>query len=301
MSKPLHVAVLMGGWAPEREISLLSGTACAAALREKNYQVSEVIVDHNIAARLAELQPDICFNALHGIGGEDGVIQGVLETLQIPYTHSGVAASALAMDKIRSKKLFAAAGIPVAADVVIEVGSFDDHPLPPPYVIKPINQGSSVGIYIVEEGQNHLPVIEDAYFAGGIMAEDYITGRELTCAVLGDEVLDVMEIIVPDGWYDYHNKYTKGRSQHIFPTDLPAALIEEVRDYSWRAHQILGCRGVSRADFRYDENGKGLVILEVNSQPGLTALSLVPDIAAHRDIKFADLVECILKDAACQK
>ncbi|MEC8176308.1 MAG: D-alanine--D-alanine ligase, partial [Pseudomonadota bacterium] len=227
MAPKSHVAVLQGGWSPEREISLISGQKCAEALQRRGYQVAQLDVDRDLAARLTELAPDVCFNALHGVGGEDGEVQGLLEVLAIPYTHSGVRASALAMDKHLSKKIFADAGLPVARSLLVMRGSCTDHPLDPPYVVKPVNQGSSVGVQIVPECANELPdTLTDSGWGydNAAMVEAYIAGRELTCAVLDDAPTDVMEIVPTNGFYDYRAKYDEGGSAHILPADIPAAL-----------------------------------------------------------------------------
>lgn len=304
MSEKPHIAVLMGGWSPEREVSLVSGAQCADALRTLGYRVSEIDVTRHLDTQLAEIKPDICFNALHGVGGEDGEVQGLLEVLQIPYTHSGVRASALAMDKFLSKQIFVAAGLPMAASVLVEKGSVIDHPLPPPYVVKPVNQGSSVGIEIVTEGANNVPpcLSESGWaFDGMAMVEAYVKGRELTCAVMGDTVFDVMEIVPSNGWYDYRAKYEEGGSRHDVPADIAAALAEEIQRISLAAHHLVGCRGVTRSDFRYDPDDDQLVLLEINTQPGMTPVSLVPEMAAHRGISFNDLVQWIVEDASCQR
>lgn len=304
MSEKPHIAVLMGGWSPEREVSLVSGAQCADALRTLGYRVSEVDVTHQLDAQLAEVKPDMCFNALHGVGGEDGEVQGLLEVLQIPYTHSGVRASALAMDKFLSKQIFVAAGLPMADSVLVEKGRVTDHPLPPPYVVKPVNQGSSVGIEIVTEGANDIPAClsESGWaFDGMAMVEAYVKGRELTCAVMGDTVFDVMEIVPSNGWYDYRAKYEEGGSRHDVPADIAAAVADEIKAISLAAHNLVGCRGVTRSDFRYDAEGDQLVLLEINTQPGMTPVSLVPEMAAYRGISFTDLVQWIVEDASCQR
>ena len=304
MSEKPHIAVLMGGWSPEREVSLVSGAQCAEALRALGYRVSEVDVTRALDTQLAEVKPDICFNALHGVGGEDGEVQGLLEVLQIPYTHSGVRASALAMDKFLSKQIFVAAGLPMADSVLVEKGSVSDHPLPPPYVVKPVNQGSSVGIEIVTDGANDVPscLSETGWaFDGMAMVEAYVKGRELTCAVMGDAVFDVMEIVPSNGWYDYRAKYEEGGSRHDVPADIPAALADEIKAISLAAHNLVGCRGVTRSDFRYDAEESRLVLLEINTQPGMTPVSLVPEMAAYRGISFTDLVQWIVEDASCQR
>ena len=304
MSEKPHIAVLMGGWSPEREVSLVSGAQCAEALRTLGYRVSEIDVTRALDAQLAEVKPDICFNALHGVGGEDGEVQGLLEVLQIPYTHSGVRASALAMDKFLSKQVFVAAGLPMADSVLVEKGSVSDHPLPPPYVVKPVNQGSSVGIEIVTDGANDVPscLSETGWaFDGMAMVEAYVKGRELTCAVMGDAVFDVMEIVPSNGWYDYRAKYEEGGSRHDVPADIPAALADEIKAISLAAHNLVGCRGVTRSDFRFDAEESRLVLLEINTQPGMTPVSLVPEMAAYRGISFTDLVQWIVEDASCQR
>ena len=314
MSSNKHIAVLMGGWSPEREVSLVSGAKCAAALNELGYLVSEVDVTRDLDKQLAALKPDICFNALHGVGGEDGEVQGLLEVLQIPYTHSGVRASALAMDKHLSKQIFASIGLPIADSVLVEKGTVNDHPMAPPYVVKPVNQGSSVGIEIVVDGSNAVPdSLSDAGWAfdhaahsgmassGTAMVEAYVAGRELTCAVLGSEALDVMEIVPSNGWYDYRAKYEEGGSRHDIPADIPAALAEDIQAISLQAHMALGCRGVTRSDFRFDEAREQLVLLEINTQPGMTPVSLVPEMAAYRGMNFNQLVQWIVEDASCQR
>ena len=304
MSEALHIGVLMGGWSPEREVSLISGAQCAAALRELGYRVSEIDASHALDRQLAQVQPDVCFNALHGVGGEDGEVQGLLEVLQIPYTHSGVRASALAMDKHLSKQVFAAIGLPIAASVLVEKGSVTAHPMEPPYVVKPVNQGSSVGIEIVVDGSNAVPdcLTEAGWaFDGMAMVEAYVAGRELTCAVMGPQSLDVMEIVPSNGWYDYRAKYEEDGSRHDLPADIPDALAVQIQEISLAAHIALGCRGISRADFRFDADKNQLALLEINTQPGMTPLSLVPEMAAHRGIGFADLVQWIVEDASCQR
>lgn len=304
-----HVAVLMGGFSSERPVSLASGKECADALEAKGYRVTRVDVDRDVAAVLADLKPDVAFNALHGPFGEDGTIQGILEFLGIPYTHSGVLASALAMNKDRAKVVACAAGIPVAESKVLdrfEIG--DKHPMPAPYVVKPVNEGSSFGVVIVKEGQSHPPqVIGSSEWRYGdlVMVERYIHGRELTCAVVGDVALGVCEII-PTGhaFYDYDSKYVPGGSKHEVPAKLSPNIYQKILTLSLRAHQAIGCRGVSRSDFRYDdrhsENGE-VVWLEINTQPGMTPTSLVPDIAAAAGHSFGDLVAWMVEDASCMR
>jgi D-alanine-D-alanine ligase len=304
MSDTPHIAVLMGGWSPERDISLISGAQCAEALRALGYRVSDIDVSHKLAEQLSDVKPDICFNALHGVGGEDGEVQGLLEVLQIPYTHSGVRASALAMDKHLSKQIFAAHGLPIADSLLVEKGCVSQHPMAPPYVVKPVNQGSSVGIEIVSDGSNALPdSLSDTGWAfdGMAMIEAYVAGRELTCAVLGEQVLDVMEIKPSNGWYDYRAKYDEGGSQHECPAHIDADLAARIQHISLQAHMVLGCRGATRSDFRFDEATGQLALLEINTQPGMTPLSLVPEMAAHRGIDFNQLVQWIVEDASCQR
>ncbi|MFW2437071.1 MAG: D-alanine--D-alanine ligase [Parvibaculales bacterium] len=299
-----HVAVLMGGWSPEREVSLVSGAQCAAALRELGYQVSEIDVARDLHDVLSALKPDVCFNALHGVGGEDGEVQGLLEVLQIPYTHSGVRASSLAMDKHLSKQIFAQSGLPVAESLLLEKGLVSGHPMTPPYVVKPVNQGSSVGVEIVTQENLAVPTSlteSDWGFDGMAMVERYIAGRELTCGVMETTAMDVMEIVPSNGFYDYRAKYDEGGSRHDLPADISPALSARIQDISLMAHMALGCRGVSRADFRYDPETEQLILLEINTQPGMTPVSLVPEMAVARGMSFTDLVAWILEDASCQR
>lgn len=304
-----HVAVLYGGLSAEREVSLSSGGACAKALEEQGFKVTLVDVDRSVGQRLAELRPDVAFNALHGNFGEDGIVQGILEMLAIPYTHSGVLSSALAMQKDRAKDIMKAAGIPVAAGLTmhrLEVAK--RHPMPPPYVVKPVSEGSSVGILIVKEDHAHPPqeLTRDDWAHGDMMlVEAFIHGRELTCAVIGEKPLDVIEILAADGgWYDYHAKYAKGGSIHVLPANLKENIYQSIQDLTLRAHRALGCRGVSRADFRYDDRPGGtgdLVVLEVNTQPGMTETSLVPELAAYVGLSFGELVRWMVEDASCNR
>lgn len=300
-----RVAVLMGGWSAEREVSLSSGHACAGALGEAGFHVVPIDVKRDIAKVLDDLRPDVAFNALHGRWGEDGCIQGVLETLQIPYTHSGVLASALAMDKHRAKTVFARAGIPVAEDRIVDIeAAAASHAMTPPYVVKPKAEGSSVGVCIVERGANSPPaeILKQRDFYGdSVMVERYVPGRELTCAVMGNVALGVIDIVPKVGFYDYKAKYQPGGSMHILPAEVPNDIYRKVQQYSLTAHMELGCRGVSRADFRYDDTpgGEGeLLILEVNTQPGMTATSLVPELAQHAGHSFVELVTWMVKDAS---
>ena len=304
LSMKAHVAVLMGGWSPEREVSLVSGAQCAKALRELGYRVSEVDVDRTLDAQLKALKPDVCFNALHGIGGEDGEVQGLLEVLQIPYTHSGVRASSLAMDKHLSKQIFAQHGLPVAESLLVENTGQTQHPMAPPYVVKPVNQGSSVGVEIVIAAAADLPACLTSAawgFDGVALVERYIAGRELTCAVLQGAPTQVMEIVPSNGFYDYRAKYEPGGSRHDLPADIAPELSVRIQDISLTAHIALGCRGVTRADFRYDPETDELVLLEVNTQPGMTPVSLVPEMASANGVSFAALVQWILEDASCQR
>jgi D-alanine-D-alanine ligase len=301
-----HVAVLMGGWSAEREVSLRSGRACADALTRLGYQVTNVDVTPQIADALTAAKPDVALNVLHGRPGEDGTLQGILEILGIPYSHSGVLASALAMRKDFAKTLFRAAGIPVADDLLApRVAAAKSHMMPPPYVVKPIAEGSSVGVFIVTEAHPHPPqelYREDWAFGEMVMIERYIPGKELTCAVLGDRALDVIEIVPSTRFYDYEAKYAAGGSKHLLPAQILPNIYQEVRRLSLAAHNALGCRGVSRADFRYDDRGTGeLVCLEVNTQPGMTETSLVPELAAYAGITFDELVRWMVQDASTNR
>jgi D-alanine-D-alanine ligase len=299
-SRTPRVAVLMGGWSAEREVSLVSGRECARALREAGFETVEIDAGRDLCARLADARPDVVFNALHGRWGEDGCVQGLLEVLGLPYTHSGVLASALAMDKPRAKDVFAREGLPVAAGrLATRAEILAGHPMPPPYVVKPYNEGSSVGVVIVPEGANR-PAALAADAPDTLMVEAYAPGRELTVAVMGDRPLAVTDIVT-EGWYDYHAKYAAGGSRHVIPAEVPAAVADACLDVALRAHRALGCRGVSRADFRWDpaKGADGLVLLEVNTQPGMTPTSLVPEQAAHVGIGFPALCRWIVEDASC--
>jgi D-alanine-D-alanine ligase len=302
-----HVAVLMGGFSSERPVSLSSGNACAEALEQVGYQVTRVDVDRDVGAVLSALKPDVAFNALHGPFGEDGTIQGILEYLGIPYTHSGVLASALAMNKEQSKKVAKAAGIPIAESRVLDRFAIgNQHPMKPPYVVKPVSEGSSFGVVIVKEDQSHPPqVISSSEWRYGdtVMVERFVHGRELTCAVIGDVALGVCEI-VPTGhaFYDYDSKYVAGGSKHECPAKVSPNIYQKIQTLALKAHQAIGCRGVSRSDFRYDdrhsENGE-VVWLEVNTQPGMTPTSLVPEIAAQAGHSFSELLSWMVEDASC--
>lgn len=296
------VVVVMGGPSAEREVSLSSGRECAAALTEAGYQVVTVDAGADLCARLTEIKPDVVFNALHGRWGEDGCVQGLLEWMRIPYTHSGVLASALAMDKDKSKAAFRAAGLPVVASVLAPKADVcARHVLPPPYVVKPNNEGSSVGVYIVHEAANSPPQLSDDMPAV-VMVETYAPGRELTVAVLEDRALAVTDIIV-DGWYDYHAKYSVGGSRHEVPANVPHDISEACKEYALRAHRALGCRGLTRTDFRWDETRglAGLILLETNTQPGMTPTSLAPEQAAQAGMSFAALCRWIVEDASCDR
>lgn len=296
------VAVLMGGISAEREVSLSSGRECATALRDAGYTVVELDAGPDLAARLDEIKPDVCFNALHGRWGEDGCVQGLLEWMKIPYTHSGVLASALAMDKERTKAVYRAAGLPVVDSIVVSRDEVEAaHVMAPPYVVKPHNEGSSVGIYIVGENPNGPPQLARE-MPDSVMVEEYVPGRELTVTVMGDRALDVTDIIT-DGWYDYHAKYAVGGSRHEVPANIPADIRAACLDYAQRAHDALGCRGVSRTDFRWDESKgpAGLILLETNTQPGMTPTSLSPEQAAIHGMDFAAFCDWMVKDASCQR
>jgi D-alanine-D-alanine ligase len=296
-----NVAVLMGGLSAEREVSLSSGRSCAAALREAGFPVVEVDCGRDLAERLRALGPDVCFNALHGRWGEDGCVQGILEWIGLPYTHSGVLASALAMDKARTKEVYAAAGLPVAQSRLVPRAEVEaGHVMAPPYVVKPNNEGSSVGIYIVREGSNAPRLAHD--MPATVMVEAYVPGRELTVTVMGDRPLCVTDILTA-GWYDYEAKYAPGGSRHMLPADLPEAITTACLDHATRAHAALGCRGLSRTDFRWNEaeGAAGLILLETNTQPGMTPTSLAPEQAAHVGIGFPDLCRWIVEDASCNR
>jgi D-alanine-D-alanine ligase len=295
------VAVLMGGPSAEREVSLSSGRECAAALRGEGYEVIALDAGPDLAARLTEIAPDVVFNALHGRWGEDGCVQGLLEWLRLPYTHSGVLASALAMDKQRTKDLYRAEGLPVVPSLLAPQAAIAAaHLMAPPYVVKPYDEGSSVGVVIVREGMNapRLP----AGLPDVLMVEAYAPGRELTVTVMGDRALGVTEIIT-DGWYDYDAKYKPGGSRHVCPADLPADITAACLDYALRAHRVLGCRGVTRTDLRWDDSRgpDGLVLLETNTQPGMTPTSLSPEHAALAGLSFGQFCAWMVEDASCNR
>ena len=293
------VAVIMGGPSAERDVSLSSGRECATALRDEGYDVVEVDAGPDLAQKLSEISPDVVFNALHGRWGEDGCVQGMLEWLRIPYTHSGVLSSALAMDKEATKSIYRAAGLPVVPSII---ASRDDvraqHPMQPPYVVKPYNEGSSVGVYIVHEAANG-PAQLSGDMPERVMVEAYAPGRELTTTVVGDRALTVTDIIT-DGWYDYSAKYEVGGSRHVVPADIPQDIFDLCMDYALRAHVALGCRGVSRTDFRWDEarGAAGLILLETNTQPGMTPTSLSPEQARAVGMTFGQLCRWMVEDAS---
>lgn len=296
------VVVLMGGPSAEREVSLSSGAECTAALREAGFEVVEVDAGPDLAARLTQISPDVVFNALHGRWGEDGCVQGLLEWMNIPYTHSGVIASSVTMDKQRTKEIYAAHGLPFMQSVIASAADVQAaHVMAPPYVVKPYNEGSSVGIYIVDSDANGLPKLSDD-MPDQVMVETYAPGRELTTAVMGDRALTVTDIIV-DGWYDYEAKYATGGSRHVIPADIPKDIFDACMDYALRAHRVLGCRGLSRTDFRWDETRglDGLILLETNTQPGLTPTSLAPEQAEKLGITFPELCRWMVEDASCDR
>jgi len=302
---PWHVAVLMGGWSSERPVSLSSGEGVARALESRGHTVTRIDMDRDVALRLAEAKPDIVFNALHGVPGEDGTVQGMMDLMGIRYTHSGLATSVVAIDKELTKQVLVPAGIPMPAGRVVRSESLHEgDPLPRPYVVKPPREGSSVGVAIVTaEGNYGSPIGRDVegpwMHFDELLAEPYIRGRELTTAVLGGEALLVTELRPKSGFYDFDAKYTDGMTEHVCPADIPDEIAEACRDIALRAHRLLGCRGTSRADFRWDdEKGlDGLFLLEVNTQPGMTPLSLVPEQAAKLGIDYAELVERIIEEA----
>jgi len=307
MSKP-HIAVLMGGWSAERTVSLNSGAACAEALEARGFPVTRIDVGRDIAEVLANLKPDVALNVTHGRPGEDGMLSAVLEILRIPYTHSGVMASALAMDKAMAKKVLSASGIPVPGGVrVHRLEAAARHLIERPYVVKPNAEGSSIGVFIVTKEHEHPPqelTSSDWALDETVLVEPYIAGRELTCAVMGTRILPVVEIVQGNSFYDYEAKYAPGGSKHIVPAILKRNIYADVQRLTLEAHLALGCKGVSRADFRYDDTPGGtgaLVCLEVNTQPGMTGTSLVPDMAAHEGISFGELVEWMVMDASLDR
>lgn len=307
MTRYKRIAVLKGGWSPEREVSLNSGAACAAALREKGYEVVEIDAGRNLATQLTAGAPEAVFNALHGEWGEDGCVQGLLEVIGLPYTHSGVLASSLAMDKQRAKLVLAGAGVPSPEGrVMSRFDAAGGHAMEPPYVIKPNAQGSSVGVYIIRKGDNRPPseLTSETWALGDdVLVEKFIPGRELTVAVMGTRALCVTEITTRLAFYDYEAKYAPGGSEHVLPARIPAEIERRCLDLALTAHLSLGCRGVTRSDFRFDETAKGerLFFLEINTQPGMTGTSLVPEQAAHVGVSFPDLCAWIVEDASCRR
>lgn len=302
---PWHVAVLMGGWSAERSVSLSSGEGIAKALESRGHRVTRIDMDRDVAVRLHEAKPDVVFNALHGVPGEDGTVQGMMDLMGLTYTHSGLATSVIAIDKQLTKQALVPHGIPMPGGQVVESATlFERDPIPRPYVVKPVNEGSSVGVAIVTDESNFgNPIGRDVegpwqHFTE-LLAEPYIRGRELTTAVLGDEALLVTELRPKSGFYDFDAKYTDGMTDHICPADIPDDVAEQCKAIALRAHRLLGCRGASRSDFRWDDTQgiDGLFLLEVNTQPGMTPLSLVPEQAAKLGIAYAELVERIVEDA----
>ena len=303
---PWHVAVLMGGWSNEREVSLMSGRDIAAALESRGHRVTRIDMGRDVAQRLADARPDVVFNALHGVPGEDGTVQGMLDLMGIPYTHSGMATSVIAIDKQLTKQQLVPHGIPMPTGQIVSSASvFDADPMPRPYVLKPVNQGSSVGVAIVKADGNYgNPIGRDSagpwHDFAELLAEPFIKGRELTVAVLRDEALAVTELVVKSGgFYDYDAKYTDGMTVHVCPADIPQAVASRMKSFALDAHRLLGCKGASRSDFRWDdEMGEaGIFLLEVNTQPGMTPLSLVPEQALYCGISYAALVERLVEDA----
>ena len=305
----LHIAVLMGGWANERPVSLMSGEGVAEALESRGHKVTRIDMDRQVAARIAEAAPDVVFNALHGVPGEDGTVQGMLDLMGVPYTHSGLATSVIAIDKELTKQALVPAGIPMPGGrIVASEDLYTGDPLPRPYVLKPVNEGSSVGVAIVTDESNYgNPIRRDAKGPwqefDSLLAEPFIRGREMTTAVIdgpdGPRALTVTELVPKSGFYDFDAKYTDGMTDHICPADIPENIAALCLDYAVRAHKVLGCKGTSRTDYRWDdEQGEdGLFVLETNTQPGMTPLSLVPEQAKHCGMSYADLVEAIVAEA----
>lgn len=305
MTDKLHVAVLMGGWSAEREVSLMSGNDIAVALEKNGHKVSRIDMDRNVAMVLDAVKPDVVFNALHGCPGEDGTVQGMLDLMQIPYTHSGLVTSVIAIDKELTKQQLVPAGIPMPPGKMVKSKDiFEADPLPRPYVLKPVNEGSSVGVAIVtDQGNYGNPIGRDVSGPwqefDELLAEPFIKGRELTTAVVGGKALCVTELKPKAGFYDYDAKYTEGLTEHICPADIPADIEKLCLDYALRAHQVLGCKGTSRTDYRWDDElgADGLFVLETNTQPGMTPLSLVPEQAREMGISYEELVEMIVREA----
>lgn len=305
MTKSLHVAVLMGGWSAERDVSLMSGKGVAEALESLGHKVTRVDMDRNVATVLEGLRPDVVFNALHGTPGEDGSVQGMLDLMQIPYTHSGMATSVVAIDKALTKQVLMPHGIPMPGGLIVRSEAlYEADPMPRPYVLKPANEGSSVGVAIVTRDSNYgSPISRDAKGPwqefDTLLAEPFIPGRELTTAVIGDEALGVTELVPKSGFYDYDAKYTDGMTDHICPADVPEEIEKRCKDIALAAHRLLGCRGTSRSDYRWDDSKgiDGLYLLEVNTQPGMTPLSLVPEQAKQQGMSYAELVQRIVEEA----
>ena len=298
----LHVAVVKGGRSAERQVSIISGRECAAALRRVGYKVSEVDAGNDLPKELAQLSPDIIFNALHGRFGEDGCVQGLFEWLELPYTHSGVQASALAMDKFTAKKIFETENLPVAQSICTSSRqAFSTHLMEPPYVIKPVNEGSSVGVHLVMGNDDSLSTL-GKNFPNQVLVEKFIPGRELTTTIMDEQPLGVTDIIT-NSWYDYEAKYNVGASKHIVPADIPKEIYDACEDFALRAHLALGCKGISRADFRWDNSLgiDGLFLLEINTQPGMTPTSLSPEQAKSKGISFDSLCNWIVEDASCNR
>ncbi|WP_265564360.1 D-alanine--D-alanine ligase [Sphingomicrobium arenosum] len=303
MNKDMKVVVLMGGWSAERDVSLSSGEGVVKALRERGWSnVTPVDMDRNVAAVIAELRPDVVFNALHGTPGEDGTVQGMLDLMQIPYTHSGVTTSAVAIDKQLTKAVLEPHGIPMPPGRIVESESvYAGDPLPRPYVLKPVDEGSSVGVAIVTDETGPITPESTGPWQefDRLLAEEYIAGHELTVAVLGDEALEVTELKIASGWYDFAHKYEEGQTVHVCPAEVPADIAERMKDLTLKAHRLLGCKGCSRSDFRWDEERgmDGLFLLETNTQPGMTPLSLVPEQAKARGIDYGELCERLIAEA----
>jgi len=308
VSEKRHVAVLMGGWSAERPVSLVTGKGCAEALRAEGFRVTEIDVGRDIAEVLIQLKPDVCFNALHGQWGEDGCVQGLLEILNIPYTHSGVLASAVAMHKERTKAVYRSAGLPIVNDIVCSRHDVSRQTaIKPPFVIKPVNQGSSVGVFIFRSGDNRPPeqlTSPDWNLGDEVMVEEFVPGRELTVAVMDGKALAVTEIVPRTKFYDYDAKYAEGGSEHVVPAKLHPDAYQSAMDLAERAHAVLGCRGISRTDFRYDDT-KGepgrIILLETNTQPGMTPTSLAPEQAAYKGITYQALCRWLVEDASCAR
>ena len=300
-----RVAVVYGGWSSEREVSLSSGEQMLRAAKAAGYDAVGIDASRDLASQIAAENPDVILNGLHGPWGEDGCVQGLFEILAIPYTHSGVTASAIAMDKRKSKAVYKQAGLDVAKDVAVtRAEAARAHPLKPPYVIKPVNEGSSFGVVFVREesnGPSQLLLSDEWAYGDNLMAEEYIPGRELTVAVIGDRPLAVTEITTLREFYDFDAKYAAGGSRHVVPADIPEPVTERALEAALKAHQALGCRGVSRSDFRFDEKKDRLVILETNTQPGMTPTSLVPEQAAYTGMTFEALVAWMIEDASCRR